>query len=285
MFERFIKEKRYLVGLSERTIECYGEVYKRWEKYAGGLPDADKLLEFVTGMREAGLSVVTINLSIRSFNSYLTWLHENGHIPAPLRLKKLKEEKRAMKTFSDEAFKKFLSWRPGNRREWRFYALFCLLADTGVRVSEAMNLLTPRVDFDNLLITVTGKGSRQRVVPMSIELRKVLWTYLTKHRRVNFPSDYFFATRSGTPMTYHNLHKIFRRVCGETGVDYREIDGAFHAFRRKFGREYLKHGGNVLYLQRIFGHSDLQTTKLYIEVEAEDLKAVHLKTSPLSRLK
>ncbi len=283
MFQQYLKEKQFLTNLSPKTIKSYKEVYARWEKYAGGFPTQEKLSDFVIGMREAGLSITTCNISVRSFNSYLSWLLEHGHLKEPLRLKKLKEEKRIMKTFSDEAFKKFLAWRPKNSREWRFYAMFCVLIDTGTRINEVLTLETDQINFDNLLISVIGKGNKERIVPMSIELRKILWTYSTKHRKGY--SKHFFCTRNGTLMTYNNFYKVFHRVCKAVRINHQEVDGAFHAFRRKFGREYLKNGGNVLYLQRIFGHTDLQTTKTYIEVETEDLQAIHLKTSLLARRK
>lgn len=285
LHKNFIRDKEFIANLSPRTIESYKEVFARWKKYVNGLPTADNLDDFVVEMRKAGLSVTTCNISIRSFNSFLTWLSEKGHLDKSLRLKKLKEEKRVMRTFSDDQLQKLLNWRPKNNYDWRFYAMFCTLADTGIRIEELLTLKTEKINFDNLLLVVMGKGSKERVLPISIELRKILWRYATKYRNPRFKSDFFFPTRSGSKMTYFNFYKVFHRICEDLEIDPKEIDGAFHAFRRKFGRNYLQQGGNLFYLQKIFGHTDLTTTKLYIEVETEDLQSAHLKTSPLSRLK
>ena len=54
------------------------------------------------------------------------------------------------------------------------------------------------------------------------------------------------------------------KVCEKVGIDMTSIDGFFHAFRRKFARNYVKEGGNLFYLQQVMGHSSLQTTRGYV---------------------
>lgn len=285
LFAAYIQDKTYLANLAPLTIKSYEQTRDRWLKYVGDeMPDSINIDQFVIEMRKAGLSPVTCNISIRSFNAFLSWLHEKGKITQKIKIQKLKVEKRVFKTFTDEDLKKVVAWRP-KKRDWRTYAMLCTLADTGIRVSELLSLQTEKVDFDNLLITVMGKGRKERTIPISLELRKVLWSYYTKHRKTQFSTGLFFCTRNGTAITYFNFYKGYKSVCQRLGLDPKNVHGAFHAFRRKFGRSYLQNGGNLLYLQRIFGHEDLQTTKLYIEVETADLQATHLKTSPLSRLK
>jgi site-specific recombinase XerD len=205
LFAQFIKEKRYIANLSERTIQSYeSHVFKRWMKYVGVMPTQANLTQFVIAMREDGLSPTTCNITIRSFNSFLGWLHRNGHAPA-LRLQQLKAEKRIMKTFTDDQMRTLLAWRPDNtRNQIRLYAIMCVLTDTGMRIAECLNLELADVDLDNLLIKVTGKGRKERIVPMSIELRNVLHRFITWQRVCGFQSQYLFCTSTGTPMSYQN---------------------------------------------------------------------------------
>jgi site-specific recombinase XerD len=109
LFETFIKEKIYLANLSSRTIESYREIYSRWEKHVGGLPDKAKLTQFVVALKESGLGDTTINISIRSLNSYLSWLHENGHTLEHLRLKQIKAAKKAIQGYDEAEIAKLLS--------------------------------------------------------------------------------------------------------------------------------------------------------------------------------
>jgi integrase/recombinase XerC/integrase/recombinase XerD len=70
-------------------------------------------------------------------------------------------------------------------------------------------------------------------------------------------------------------------MCKRIGIE----PAGFHCFRRTFARNYAKLGGNLFYLQTAMGHTRLETTKIYVEVEVESLKGMHLRTSLLSRLR
>jgi len=286
LFAQFIKEKRYIANLSERTIRSYErDVFNRWLKLVGEMPTKQNLMRFVVGMREQGLSPTTCNITIRSFNSFLNWCHTNGHITEPLKLQQLKTEKRIMRTFSEPQMKKILSWKPNkNKCQIRLYVAMCILADTGIRISECLSLTIENIDWDNLLIKVTGKGNKQRILPISIELRKVLSHYVNKQRFSKYPTPYLLCTSTGTPMGYNNIKKEFNQLIAALGIE--GFDLAFHAFRRFFGKNYLKNGGNVIYLQRLFGHSDLATTKMYLEdIDTQDLQLIHVRSSVLSRMR
>jgi integrase/recombinase XerD len=92
-------------------------------------------------------------------------------------LPRVKEEQAILPTLTSEQINSLAQWKPRTPTERRLHALVCTLADTGLRISEALGLTVDRVDFDNLLLTVKGKGSKERVVPFSYELRRILWKY------------------------------------------------------------------------------------------------------------
>ncbi|MGE0126650.1 MAG: tyrosine-type recombinase/integrase [Blastocatellales bacterium] len=282
--EDYLREMRYLRNFTEKTLDNCKQIFKRWKRFVGGMPDEKKLTEFVIKMREAGLSVTTCNITIRTFNSFLVWLREKG-ITEPLRMKLLPEEKKKKRVLKDEHIKALLAFKPQGTNENRIYAIAATLIDTGLRITECLTIETARVDFDNLLITVMGKGRKERVVPMSIELRRILYRYYIKHRKGKFENPWFFCTSFGNKMTYRNAYRDLERVFKKAGVDKENMDGFFHSFRRGFSRNYVRNGGNLFYLQAAMGHATLEMTKKYVEVEDEDLKTTHLRTSLLSRLK
>src|SRR5215470_3532311 len=160
LFDQFKKELKYLRNLSELTIKSYGEAFDRWQKHVGQIPTERNLSRFVIEMREAGLSITSCNICIRSINSFISWMKEQGHCPQtfsngkPFKLAKLAEEKKQLRVFSDKEVGKILSFKPSGRNDQRIYALVCTLIDTGIRINEALNLEVSRVDFDNLIITV-----------------------------------------------------------------------------------------------------------------------------------
>jgi site-specific recombinase XerD len=245
LFEKFIRDKRYLKNLSERTISSYREVFSRWVIFVGKeMPSASGLEKFVVGMREAAFSITTCNISIRSFNSFLSWLNDNGYLGERLKIKQIPGGRRVLKTFNDEDLRLLLDWRPNvkSRNETRLHVLLYLLTDTGIRIDEALRLRVDGVDLENLVIEVRGKGDKERILPISIEMRKVLYRFLEKQRQEIFPNIYVFCTSSGTPWSYQNACREMMKVCEKLGIDMKSIDGFFHAFRRKFARNYVREG-------------------------------------------
>lgn len=272
LYQDFLREKRYLENLSPKTLRYYQFVFNRWTDYAGALPDRQNLNEFVIRIQESGVSVFTANSYIRGMNAFLSWLHANEHIPEPLRIKKLKEGKRTLKVYTDKELKSILSFRPRTFADHRLYAMVCMAMDTGCRVDEMLSLKRGSIDFENLLVTVLGKGDKERVVPFSVECRKVLFKFVRSHG-----SDYVFPGNHGSKLDYKTSLDQLKRVYWKAV--------SWHKFRHTFATNYIREGGNVFFLQRILGHTDLQVTKIYVTAQAEDLKLAHRKTSLLGRLK
>jgi site-specific recombinase XerD len=292
LFEQYKKEMKYLKNFTDKTLKCYQDVFNRWQRFIGEIPNELNLSIFVIEMRQAGLSDVTCNISIRCFNSFLIWLKEKGICPQtfsngkPFKLSRIIEEKRKMKVFNDSDLHKLVSFKPRLRGEWRLYALLSLLIDTGVRITEALTLTVDNVDFDNLVVKVMGKGRKERIIPISFELRKILHTYLTKYREVTFDSEYVFCSKDGRLLDYSNIRRDLMVLLNHIKLSPEAIDGCFHSFRRGFARAYIRNGGNIKYLKTAMGHATLEMTNHYVdEIEIEDLKLMHQKVGVLARLK
>ena len=114
LFEQFLKERIYIKNVSKNTIEFYRSSFKAYQKTSASasVPTKQDLNTFVTEMREKGTKPVTCNTYIRGMNSFLTWLYENEHIPAPLKIKQLKCEQRVMKTFDDKELRRIIQYKP-----------------------------------------------------------------------------------------------------------------------------------------------------------------------------
>jgi integrase/recombinase XerD len=158
----FLQDRRYILNCTERTMGLYDQIFLKWEKYAGGMPDENKLKQFIIGQREAGMSPVTVNIAIRGFNAFLNWCATAEYLPK-MRMQKLKVEKKVMRVFSDQQLQKLLSFKPKDKYEYRIKAIISTLIDTGLRIQECLSIELANVNFDNLLITVSGKGQKQRV--------------------------------------------------------------------------------------------------------------------------
>lgn len=249
-----------------------------WNKHIGEFPDKINIKEFVIKIQESGVTPHTTNSYIRGINAFLMWLHENEHTPELLRIKKIKEPEKVLKLFSEAQLKAFLSYKPKTFAKHRLYALTCLLIDTGARIEEVLGLTRADLDFENLFMTVKGKGNKERIIPISIECRKELYKFLKKH-----DNDLLFPARGSEKWIYRTALQQFKEWCAELGID--DVRTSFHTIRHTFASAYVRDGGNILYLQKQLGHADLSVTKIYVKAQPEDLKLMHKKTSLVTRLK
>jgi integrase/recombinase XerD len=282
LFERFLQEKRYLIGVSKKTIEWYKYSFKAYKRVLNGnseaLPTQLTLTQFVIELRKSGISAGAMNNYIRGMNVFLGWLFENEYIPQQLKIKRVKEEQTIIETFTDPQLQRIVDYKPKDYFELRLYTLLLTAMDTGCRIEELLTLTRDNVDFDSLILKVTGKGKKERIVPISIELRKSLFKLLRKHE-----FELVFCTQRGHTLGYRNMLRGFKLLAERLGINGIRI--SFHTLRHTFAVNYVRHGGNVLYLQRALGHTDLAMTKRYVNLQTEDLKKMHLQTSQLSRLK
>lgn len=277
LFEQFIKERKYFRNLSERTLSFYIETYNYF-KQVGAFDDLSKqsLQNAVITFRERGTGIGGINAYIRGVNAFLKWLHQE-HKYEDLSLKQLKGSQPILRSLTDEELKIIVRYKPKTFTEKRLKSVLLLMIDTGLRVNECLTLEKAKIDFDNLLLSVTGKGNKERIVPFSYDLRKLLFKYSASHK-----FELMFCTKYGCKVTYDNFLRDFYLLFKKLQI---KPDGAFHSFRRTFATNFIRNGGNPLILQRMLGHTTLQQTNIYVKLVTEDLQKEQHRTSLLNRLR
>jgi integrase/recombinase XerD len=271
--ELFIRHGIYLRNWSPKTVRTY-------RQSLAALPLIEPLTKasltaLVVGLRERGLTAGGINIRLRTLNSFLTWLHEEGHAPERLKVKLLRAERKAVTTFSDGDIRRIVVFRPTDENQQRAWTLVLTLLDTGLRIEEALGLERSRVNLEALTLTVLGKGSRERIVPMSTEGRRHLFRLLSKGSE-----RFVFSTRDGERLQYRNIARDIKGLATAAGLKGVRVHP--HAFRHYFAVSYIRAGGDLYRLSRILGHSSLTTTQIYLRsMGVEHLREGH--HSPLMR--
>jgi integrase/recombinase XerD len=194
------------------------------------------------------------------------------------KIAQLKEPQLVLPTFTEQQTRLLVAWKPNGQYQRRLHLLVLFLLDTGCRISEALTLRVREIDFDNLLVTLDGKGRKQRVVPFSFELRKAMFRYCKEFERK--PDSLLFANRNETMLGRRNVLRDVKLLCRKLGFE--PPARTLHATRHTFAVGYLRRGGNVFALQRVMGHSDLETTRKYVNMTTTDLQAMHERVSLLS---
>ncbi|MGB6774897.1 MAG: site-specific integrase [Terriglobales bacterium] len=278
-FEQFIRERQYLHNVTPATIEWYRHSLA-W--LPTEQPSADELKESVLKMREKGRKATGCNSVIRAINAYLHWSNAGERKCSPaclhLRIPALKEPQNVLPTFTAQQIRLLVRWKPKGKYQRRLHLIILFLIDTGARISEALGLRVRDVDLDNLLVTLDGKGRKQRVVPFSLELRKILYRYISDLNRK--PESLLMATRNETMLGRRVVLRDVKLLCKRIGFE--PPARTVHATRHTMATNYIRRGGSVAALQRVLGHSSITTTMRYVHVQTEDLSNAHQRISLLA---
>lgn len=226
----------------------------------------------VVELKKKGYSPVSINTYLRHIKTFFRWQGRPWELPW------LKEEQKILPILTVAQVEAIIRFRPQGTNQVRAHLLMLVLLDTGLRADEALSLTKQDINLDLCTFKVKGKGNKERVVPFSTDLRKVMF----KHVKGNVKeTDYIFGTRKGTKITQRNALRDVKAIgkrLGITGVRF-----SFHTLRHSFAVTYLRRGGNLEFLRRILGHSSILTTQRYLRsLGVEDLTKVHGGLTPLN---
>lgn len=161
-------------------------------------------------------------------------------------------------------------------------AIIEVLYGSGLRVSELCTLQRRLVNVDEGYLTVTGKGSKQRIVPMSDEAAYWVQAYL-RDRDANGPDpkrgeeDYVFLNRRGAHLTRVMVFYIVRDLAAEAGV--RKTISP-HTLRHSFATHLLEGGANLRAIQQMLGHESIATTEIYLNIDTGHLREQILEHHP-----
>lgn len=169
----------------------------------------------------------------------------------------------------------------------RLYAILETLYATGLRVTELVSLPADVLATDDRVLTIRGKGGRERMVPLTTLARDALLAYrdaVAAGRPGVSKADaarYFFAARSAEGhMTRQALGVDLKELAGEAGIDPERVSP--HGLRHAFASHLLDRGADLRAVQQLLGHANISTTEIYTHVLAERLKQVVFDHHPLS---
>ena len=206
--EAFIRERKYLQNVTPATLAWYWQSFK-W--LPNDSPTEAELKDVVVRMRERGLTPAGINCVLRAVSAFLHWSE------SPLRVPRLKEPSTVPATFTDAQVRLLVTYRPITGYERRLHLLVLFLLDTGCRISEALSVTMADIDMDNLLVTLNGKGRKQRVIPVSFELRRAI----VRHGQTD---GLLFAATKGqsdnaTRLMRRNVLRDVKALCRRLGFN------------------------------------------------------------------
>jgi len=163
----------------------------------------------------------------------------------------------------------------GHPQGHRNRAILETLYGSGLRVSELTKLSLSNLFFEEEMIRVTGKGYKQRLVPMGTHSKKYLYIYIKEvrnHQKIDDNSqDVLFLNRNGRALTRQMVFTIIKSLVNETGIK-KQISP--HSFRHSFATHLLENGADLRTIQVLMGHENITTTEIYTHLDSHHLKKV-----------
>lgn len=259
-----------------------------FEHQTGKPIDYDNLMEQVADFFFAinWYSDMTFNNQRSNLNGYFNFLVDKGIIKEnpikALEITRRKEEDKPRPANKDDLIK-LLSVIPTYTYVGiRDYTMILLMADTGIRPAEIVRLKVDHLNLVRSSIVLTKditKTKRERITPISDGVKSSLIKFNKTIESVFEDRKYLFLTEQGEKMNTYVLRNNMKAYSEKAGVKITP-----YQLRHFFGTEYLRHDGNLLYLQKVLGHSNLNTTRKYIQISDDDLLRSHQIVSPAKEL-
>ena len=248
-------------------------------------PDRENLLDFLDSLRDNGMETTSIARHLAAMRMFYRYLCSEKLVENdPTKLMDTPKLWRVLPDhLSIDEVDALLNIYPekGDTLELRNRTLLHLLYATGVRVSELTSLRLMDVDFENSMIRVTGKGSKERLVPVAPGVLKLLVRYIRTARQELIylvpGTPLLFVSRRSRKLNRERVWAIIKDAAFAAGIS-KNIHP--HTLRHSFASHLLANGADLRVIQEMLGHADIGTTEIYTHVDRGRLASLHHKFHP-----
>ena len=288
--DRFIDALWLEDGLSQNTLSAYRRDLQaladwlRQQSEERTLVAASELdLASYAAARHAGSQPSSTGRRLSVFRRFFRWAVREGlsQVDPTVRMDAPRQRMRLPGTLTEAQVEALLA-APDTDEPLglRDRAMLELLYASGLRVSELVTLKSVHVGLSENVLRITGKGSRERLVPFGVEASDWLQRYLREARSQILGgqvSDALFVTARGDAMTRQMFWKLIKKYAVQAGITQHLSP---HTLRHAFATHLLNHGADLRVVQMLLGHADISTTQVYTHVARERLRQLHAKHHP-----
>ena len=278
--EYFLKSILDQKNYSKKTFENYNRDLNKFFKFLNDykIKDIKKITKetvrlYFLKQKNNNISNRTLGRYYSSLNSFFIYSIEHEYIDVnPLKfIDYPKYTKKIPEYIYDSQLEKLLNEKTSENVEieLRNKLIIHLLLDTGVRVSELVNIKVHDIDVEERIIKVFGKGSKERFVFFTSKTKELLTNYLIK-RKEKAITDNLFINYKGEKLTERSVQKIIKLVGEKIGLDIHP-----HLLRHTFATDLLNKGADIRMIQELLGHENLDTTQIYTHVSNSRVKEVY----------
>ncbi len=293
MLKQLLKEYEYELKasshLSKNSIGAYLADLRDYIEYLAKkditeATDIDKhtVKQYMMALRKRHASASTVSRKLSALKAFHQFLLDEKIVKENvlLHVRRPKQQKKLPDILSVEELEALLKKTEGDTPlSQRNRAMVELLYGSGLRIGELLALETNDLHINQGFINVSGKGDKERIVPIGSEAASALKRYLESGRLKlsKAPVPNVFLNKAGKPMSRVGFYKILKNLAREAGI---EKNVSPHTLRHSFASHLLEAGVDLRYVQEMLGHADVSTTELYTHINKKQLIAVYDKYHP-----
>lgn len=293
MKEEFLHYLEVEKGLSDNTITAYRRDIQKLESYARGRKKklerlgTSEIRDFLRDLHRRGLAHRSIARILSAVKGLYRFSAAEGRVSSdPTEQIEAARIPRGLPRYLsfDEVDKLLGAPDTSSPEGIRDKAMLETLYATGLRVSELISLELDDVHLDAGYLLCTGKGRKERIVPLGRSASRCIRDYISKARPAlaSGGSSWLFLSRRGGPMTRQRFWQIIK-ACGLRAGIGRKLSP--HVVRHSFATHLLERGADLRSLQLMLGHANIGTTQIYTHVSRERLRKVYDQFHPRARKK
>lgn len=238
---------------------------------------------WIAELIDTGISAKTVNRKLSCLKSFYKFLLSNNIIKInPLQKIQGPKTPKKLPVFIDEEpmlnlFEK-ISFEEGFEGQ-RDKLILDILYQTGLRRAELCNLKEQDIDFYNLTIKVLGKRQKERIIPISVELKRNLEAYLTVKKEKELVNSFLLVNKNNKALKAAEIYRIVKKYLGSvTTLDKKSP----HVLRHTFATHLLNNGADINAVKELLGHANLSATQVYTHNTIEKLKKTYKQAHPRS---
>jgi site-specific recombinase XerD len=287
---KFIDWCRVEKNYSEKTIETYYIALLQFNEYIAilGTPDCnveditkEDVNYFLGWLHDKGMKKRSIKLKVSAVKSFFKFCYKKDIIISnPTALVVLPKTEKTLPSFllEKEIEKLLASFDTNDPVQSQNLALIELLYSSGLRISEALQLNINDINTKEQTVKVSGKGRKQRIVPVGRKALDSIAKYQTIRNKISRTnSNALFISKSGKRLSAREAYRIINRALqGITEASKKSP----HILRHTFATHLLDKGADLQSVSKMLGHSSLSTTQVYTHVSVERLKEAYKKAHP-----
>ncbi len=286
--EEYLVALRVEHGLAANTLDAYRRDLDQYLQFLDGAePDQGLVEEYVGSLSERGLAPSTMNRKIASLRGLHRFLTKEGYRAADPTV--LLEAPRRLSPFPkaltvDEAISLVEAPDLTSQKGRRDSALLEFLYGTGARVSEAVDLDLGVLDLEDKIVIVTGKGSKQRLIPLGTQAVAAMQRWLPDRLLLlkrSESGDPVFLNLRGSRLSRQGAFDVVKANAARAGIDPKKVSP--HVLRHSAATHMVEAGADLRTVQEILGHATISTTQIYTKVSSTHLVEIYVQAHPRSR--